>query len=59
MAKYVVNFIDAEKGYSEPIDNIVASDDYTAEQYIADCESNADEDWVEMLHSGTVELEKI
>lgn len=42
-----------------PIDNIEASDDYTAEDYVKDCENNADEDWCEMLKTGTVTLETV
>lgn len=41
---------------SSPIDNIEAPEGYTAEQYVADCMRNADEDWCEMLRNGWVEL---
>lgn len=56
MKKYTVEFFDPSNGATSEIDTIVAADDYTAEQYVADCEANADEDWIEMLHRGKVTL---
>lgn len=43
-------------GTTSAIDTIDAEEGYTAEQYVADCLSNADEDWNEMLAKGTVAL---
>lgn len=56
MKKYVVEYTDPETGATSPIDNFAAEDGYTAEQYIKDCDSNADDEWCEMLHRGTVTL---
>ena len=56
--KYVVEFTDERTGATSSIDNIEAAEGYTAEQYIADCEANADEGWCEMLKGGTVTLEE-
>lgn len=57
--KYMVNFYDPETGATSPIDNIEESAGYTAEQYIEDCKSNADDDWNAMLASGTVTLVEV
>lgn len=59
MKKYVVEYTDAETGATSPIDNFEEKDGYTAEQYIKDCDDNADEDWCKMLHEGTVELVEV
>lgn len=59
MKKYVVEYTDPETGATSPIDNFTAEDGYTAEQYIKDCDKNADDEWCEMLHSGTVELVEV
>lgn len=56
MTKYVVEFYDYTNGATSPIDTIVASEGYTAEDYIRDCESNADQEWVDMLKNGDVTL---
>ena len=57
MKKYQVNLtID---GVRSAIDTITANDDYTAAQYIADCCSNADEEWIMLLVNGIVDLEEI
>lgn len=37
-------------GATEVIDRITEVIDYTEKQYIKDCETNADGEWVEMLH---------
>lgn len=50
MTRYLVE-ITEKAGNTEPIDNITAPDGYTAEQYICDCEDNADLEWIEMLHN--------
>lgn len=57
--KYVVEYTDPKTGATSPIDNFTAEDGYTAEQYIKDCDSNADDEWCEMLHRGTVELVEV
>lgn len=54
--KYQVEFYDYSNGAKSPIDKIEAPEGYTAEQYIKDCEENADPDYVEMLRGGKVEL---
>lgn len=56
MKSYIVEYIDPDTGAISPIDYIEAEDGYTAEKYIKDCESNADEDWCEMLRKGSVVL---
>lgn len=53
MKEYVVEYTDPETGSTSPIDN------FTAEQYIKDCDKNADDEWCKMLHSGTVELVEV
>lgn len=58
MKHYIVYFTEAS-GATSPIDQIVTEDGYTAEQYVADCDKNADPEWCEMLHSGEVTLEPI
>ena len=52
--KYIVEFNDFITGAVSPIDNVEAADGYTAEQYISDCASNADQEWNEMLANGKV-----
>ncbi len=42
--------------YDLSIDVIEAPEDYTADDYVADCEKNADTEWREMLETGDVEL---
>jgi len=59
MKSYIVEYIDPDTGAISPIDYIEAEDGYTAEKYIKDCESNADEDWCEMLRRGTVTLVEV
>lgn len=59
MRKYEIDYTDPETGATSPIDTQYADEGYTAEQYIADCERNADEDWCEMLRNGTVEVIEI
>lgn len=57
--KYQVNYTDPTTGANSPIDTITARAGYTAEDYIRDCDENADSDWCEMLHRGEVSLELI
>lgn len=59
MKKYQVDFYDYDNGATSAIDTVEGPDDYTAEQYVKDCEENADEEWVEMLHNGEVTLTEI
>ena len=56
MTKYEVDFYDYTNGATSPIDTIEAPEGYTAEDYIRDCESNADQEWVDMLKNGDVTL---
>lgn len=60
MGKYIRYEVNLYKdGAMSPIDVIDAPAGYTAEQYIADCEDNADSDYVEMLKSGFVTLHEV
>lgn len=59
MKKYQVNFTDSQTGATSAIDIITEKDGYTAEDYIRDCDANADSDYCDMLHSGEVTLEEI
>ena len=54
--KYEVNYFDPANGATSPIDTIDAPEGYTAEQYIADCRENADQEFAEMLERGKVTL---
>lgn len=56
--KYEVDITNAD-GVTSPVDTIIAPTGYTAEDYISDCERNADDDWCEMLKTGDVELVEI
>ena len=59
--KYVVELITYQETNKviSPIDNIIAPTGYTAEDYISDCQGNADDDWCEMLKTGDVRLVEI
>ena len=57
--KYQVNITDYENGATSAIDTIEAPEGYTAENYIKDCEANAEDEWIEMLKSGTVTIEPV
>lgn len=59
MKKFKVDFTDEVTGTTSPIDNIVARDDYTANDYINDCLDNADDDWCNMIQNGTISLVEI
>lgn len=54
--KYVVEYTDERNGATSPIDNIDAPIGYTAEQYIEDCQKNADPEWNELFEHGDVKL---
>lgn len=54
--KYTVEYTDPNTGATSPIDTVTAPVGYTAEAYISDCDRNADREWCEMLHAGTVAL---
>lgn len=57
MKRYQINY--SEDGrYTVPIDTVYAEEDYTAEDYIRDCEENADEGYCNILRSGTVTIEE-
>jgi len=59
MKRYIVEYTEPDTGATSPIDSFSAEDGYIAEKYIKDCESNADEDWCEMLRRGTVTLVEV
>ena len=52
--RYQVDYTDPITGATSPIDVINAGPDYTAADYIRDCDSNASEEWCDMLHRGAV-----
>lgn len=52
--KYEVDLY--KNGVTSPIDTVEAPHGYTAEDYVRDCDANADEEWCEMLHDGQVIL---
>ena len=59
--KYEVDLITLQETNKviSPIDTIIAPTGYTAEDYISDCQGNADDDWCEMLKAGDVRLVEI
>lgn len=59
MYRHEVDFIDGVTGACSQIDIIYTDREYTAADYVLDCENNADSDFVEMLHSGSVVLVSI
>lgn len=59
MARFTVEYTDSKSGATSSIDTVEAPADYTAEKYILDCEDNADQDWVDMIHAGEVEIHMI
>lgn len=59
MKKYEVNFTDNNTGATSAIDTITAADNYTADDYIKDCNNNADADYIEMLKNGIITLYEI
>lgn len=52
--KYTIEYTDPTTGATSPIDTIEAPKGYTAEQYIRDCEENADQEWIDMIHAGEI-----
>ncbi len=56
MQKYEVDITYYSNGATSAIDTITAPTGYTAEDYISDCERNADDDWNEMLKTGDISL---
>lgn len=58
MRKYQVNLTETT-GATSAIDIITAADGYTAEQYVKDCNANADDDWCNMVNSGIITLEEV
>lgn len=59
MAQFQVDFTDSNTGATSAIDTITAADNYTADDYIRDCENNANNDYVNMIKSGEITLVKI
>ena len=56
---YIVYLTDSKTGATSPIDNITTDAGYTADQYVKECEENADPEWIELLHSGEVTMEEV
>lgn len=52
--KYTIEYTDPTTGATSPIDTVEAPEGYTAEQYIKDCEANADPEWIDMIHEGKI-----
>ena len=57
--KYQVDYTDFRTGATSAIDTVIASEDYTASDYLVDCLVNGDPEWIDMLGKGSVELVKI
>ena len=57
MKRYEVNI--TINGVTSEIDTITVADNYTAEDYVRDCEENADSEWCEMLRTGDVTIIEI
>lgn len=56
--KYQINLTDAN-GATSAIDTVEATYGYTAEDYIDECDKNADEEWCDMIAKGTISVEQI
>ena len=56
MKRFVVNL--TVDGATSAIDTVVAIDTYTADDYIAECDENANGEWCAMVHSGEITLEE-
>lgn len=56
MKQYEVNYTDRTTGATSAIDTITAPNNYTAADYIRECEENGDPDYVKMLHDGIITL---
>ena len=56
---YLVEFHDNRNGATSAIDLVAEEDGYTADDYIEDCKSNADDVWNEMLTHGEVILHEL
>jgi hypothetical protein len=59
IVKYQVDFQDEKTGATSAIDTVEGPLGWTAEEYVLACEKNADQDWCDMLKTGTVTLVKI
>lgn len=59
MAKFIVNLKKPKNETMSPIDTVYASDNYTARDYVFDCERYADKEWTEMLRGGEVCLTQV
>ena len=49
MRKYEVSI--TMNGTTSAVDTVMAPENYTAEDYILDCDENADDDWNKMIHA--------
>lgn len=54
--KYQVEITYYENEATSAIDTVYEDEGFTAEQYIKACEEWSDKEWVELLHSGYVEI---
>lgn len=53
MMKYQINY--TINGTTSEIDTVYTVDEnYTADQYIKDCEANADQEWIDMIQDGEI-----
>lgn len=59
MKMYQVYLHNFKTGASSPIDIVETDGEYTARQYIVECEANADPEWIEMIRSGEVSVVEI
>lgn len=58
MKRYQIEYTDAN-GATSPIDTVTAPAGYTADDYIRNCQENAEPEWCEMLEHGTVSVVEI
>ena len=54
MRRYLIQL--TVNGTTSDIDNVNASEGYTADQYMEDCRENADDDWLEMISLGEIRV---
>lgn len=51
---YEIDYTSPETGATSPIATVNAPEGYTADDYIKGCDENADDEWCEMIHRGTI-----
>lgn len=54
--QYQVEITYYENGATSAIDQVYEEEGFTAEQYVKNCEKWSDKEWVELIHSGDVEI---